>query len=346
MAKQTHLNKLDAIRGFAAVYVVLHHFVHDLEFIPVPIKKILFSFGQEAVMFFFLLSGFVIYWSVNKSKELYFKSYFIKRFRRIYFPFTISIVVSIIVFYVDGKLAYDFSWQDLIGNFLMLQDFSGVKPGTWFPPFLANYPLWSLSYEWWFYMLFFPCYKLLPKNKNRIYFILFFSIASFVTYIAIPNQVALFFSYYIIWWSGIEAAEVFINEGRFTTQNMRPIIFSLLVMTTLTFIPVLGADKFQPGYYPFLIFRHFFAALITIVLGLLWYQKKLAYFNQTLGCFLKIAPISYGIYIFHYPILQQLNLNPYISNLWMIYLIKFAMIIGLSYVVEIKLQPLVNKWIR
>lgn len=346
MEKKSHLKQLDALRGGAAFYVVLHHFVDGLDFIPNSLKKMFFSFGQEAVMLFFLLSGFVIYWSVEHSFNITFKSYLIKRFRRIYFPFVIALIVSMIIIYLKGTLTEEFSWSNLIGNLFMLQDFSSVKPGTWFKPFLANDPLWSLSYEWWFYLLFFPSYKLLPKNLYRIYFVLSFSAIFLLIYILIPNQASLWLSYFIIWWSGVELAEIYIKQGKFTPKNTAPIIFSILFMLSLTLIPVLYTEEIKLGYYPFLIFRHFLAVFLFLILGLIWHQNKLLFFDDLIGGFALIAPISYGIYIFHYPILKYTHLEQYFSPFWLGYIIQFGLIIGLAYVVELKIQPWIYKWLK
>jgi peptidoglycan/LPS O-acetylase OafA/YrhL len=86
--QQKHLEKLDVIRGFAAVYVVLYHFFGQVKLLPNIVEKVIFSFGQEAVILFFLLSGFVIYVFVERSSKITFSSYFIKRFIRIYFPYS------------------------------------------------------------------------------------------------------------------------------------------------------------------------------------------------------------------------------------------------------------------
>lgn len=341
-----HLQKLDAIRGLAACYVVLYHIISPLKGFPQILKDVFFSFGQEAVILFFLLSGFVIAYSVYKKQNITFRDYFIKRFRRIYFPFICSLLLSVIIFAIQNKLSREFSWGNLFGNLLMLHDFGAVKPGVWFHPFLSNYPLWSLPYEWWFYMLFFPCYKFLPKTSYRIYFILVLSALSLINYMIVPNQIALWLSYFIVWWSGLEAATIWVSQKKYTWRNISPIVFSLVFMTALIAVPVLQSEKIQFGYYPFVILRHFASALIAVIFGLIWYQNKLIYFDNLLGIFTKVAPISYGIYIFHYPVLEQLNLQSVIPNLFLEYVIKLAFIVWLSYVVEIKLQPLVNQWIK
>lgn len=342
-----HIKQLDSIRGFACVYVVLSHFIPQVDLFSHQFIIFFFSFGQEAVILFFLLSGFVIYLSVYKKTQLEFQSYWIRRFRRIYFPFMIAIILSIIIGFGNGNVAENFSVHDLLGNIFMLQDYDEVKPGTWFNPFMGNLPLWSLSYEWWFYMIFYPLYKsFLFKHSQRIYIVCFMSTIAYITYTIFPNQVALFISYFIIWWCGVEAADKYINQGYFSWRNISPLYYCLLFMSALSLVQVLNLPEIRFGYYPFLMFRHFFFAFLSIIIGLIWYKLKLIYFSQTIGLFTSIASISYGLYIFHFPILNRWQLSSSADNIWLVYIVKFAIIIVLSYLVEIKLQPLVNKCLK
>ncbi len=117
-------------------------------------------------------------------------------------------------------------------------------------------------------------------------------------------------------------------------------------MTVIAGIPIFQEEKIRLGYFPFLTFRHFFISLLAVGIGLVWYRWKLLWFEPLLGWFTHVAPISYAIYILHYPILIQLNLSSYIPNLTISLLIKLALIFGLSYLTEIQLQPLVNRWIK
>lgn len=66
------------------------------------------------------------------------------------------------------------------------------------------------------------------------------------------------------------------------------------------------------------------------------------FFDQIFGIFVYIAPISYALYLFHFPIIR-LDLN---SNLFVDILMKLTLIIGLSYLTEIILQPKINKLIK
>lgn len=341
MTKKLYINKLDSIRGSAAFYIFLTHFVLILD-LPKPIK-IFFDFGQEAVVVFFLLSGFVISLSVYQKPQLTFQSYFSRRCHRIYFPLFFCFAISILISYFNGALTKRFSWMELAGNLLMLQDFSEVKPGVWFKPFLDNLPLWSLGYEWWFYILFYPVYRFLPKLPHKIYFILTVCIISYLTYLIIPNHASLVLAYFIIWWSGVEAAAVFTQHGRFTYKNMRHIIFSLLLMSAVTAIPVFGAEHIRFGYYPFLMFRHFGDACIFILLGIFWYQKGLVNFDKIFGVFAKIAPVSYSLYILQYPILTKWDISKYIPEIWLVCAIKATLIFALAYLIE---KTSANQWLN
>lgn len=345
-SQNIHLKKLDSLRGLASLYVVLHNLVYGLYGLNIISErwKLLFFAGQEAVMLFFLLSGFVIYLSTHQ-KNLDFRSFFVRRFRRIYFPFVLSILLSILIFYFNGNLSEKFSARELIGNLLLLQDFGRVKPGNWFSPFLGNLPLWSLSYEWWFYMLFYPLYKFLPESK-RIYIILAFSGACYLIFTAYPNHLCLVGSYLIVWWCGVELAIGFLQD-KFTLIRVQIISYSLILMIVLSIIPIIHAQEIQFGVYPFLVFRHFASALLIIWCGFIWYQHNFYGFDRLLGVFAKLAPISYAIYIFHFPLLVQWNLAPFINNnLLLEYILKLSLLFTLAYLTEIKLQPLVNRWLK
>lgn len=143
--------KLESIRGLSALYVVCGHAAGAAD-VPSFIRYI-FSFGQEVVMVFFLLSGFVIDYSFSRGKNKSFSSYCLKRFIRIYsvlIPFMIvGIILTFPLVFSSGF------WVIFFGNILMLQDLDFAKPNVIVPTLLAS-ALWSLHCEWWFYMLYCP----------------------------------------------------------------------------------------------------------------------------------------------------------------------------------------------
>ena len=164
-----------------------------------------------------------------------------------------------------------------------------------------------------------------------------------MTYIFIPNKISLTLTYFVIWWCGVEIAKLFINNKEINFHSVKPIMYCLTFMSVLTTIPLFKTEILSFGIYPFLIFRHFFSALLILLFGLWWQTINYAYFKQTIGKFIGLAPISYTLYIFHFPILIQWQLDEYIHNKLIIYLVKLILLFGLYKIVQIKLQPLINR---
>jgi len=88
--------ELEALRGLASLYVFFHHTLFSFKIVDKnSLLGILFSFGQEAVMIFFILSGYVIAFSLNKNNYT-FKEYFKHRFIRIYTIVPFAWIISYI----------------------------------------------------------------------------------------------------------------------------------------------------------------------------------------------------------------------------------------------------------
>jgi len=173
MAQAPQLNSaqrvyLDLLRGGAAMVVLLGHSAHYFW------KGSALAGGAAqalGVIVFFLISGFLISLSVfqkDADRRYAFSNYFIDRFCRIY---CVLIPALIFVAVLDGTLLNapgyewhrDYNLQTWLGNLLMLQDFPifqtlrrlGVGDSAWFvSSFGSARPFWTISIEWWIYMLF------------------------------------------------------------------------------------------------------------------------------------------------------------------------------------------------
>jgi peptidoglycan/LPS O-acetylase OafA/YrhL len=132
------LYKLEALRGLAAFYVVLHHALPHKYLVGGFNAYNFFRFGQEAVILFFLLSGFVIKYSHSFSKDKSFRQYFLKRFLRIYVPLICVFGVSYLILSLAAGSLIDPNLGQLFGNLFMLQDWAKVKPHVIVDPYLAN----------------------------------------------------------------------------------------------------------------------------------------------------------------------------------------------------------------
>lgn len=342
--------KLEAIRGFVAIYVVIHHFIL---FTPIyshtpSLFKHFFRFGREAVLIFFLLSGFVICISHIKNKNDHFSTYFRKRFLRIYPILLFTFFVSILIFYLNGYQLSIGDFKSWINNVFQLQRIND-EPGWKIEPFLGNLPLWSLGYEWWFYMMFFPLIYLLGRfkisNRNNIYIVLVFSIISWGAFTIYPSHIFLVINFFLLWWAGYYCAQIFIEKKDFTFKDLFPLLISLVVMTLIIGLPI--AKNFLIDHqsiakinqkFPITNYLYnYIEAVILISFGLIWWNFNLFKFNLLIGWFKVFAPISYALYVIHFPIIQ-LKL-PFIQNLYLALILKFILILGLSYFMEMIFQP-------
>ena len=91
--------ELDSLRGIAALMVLIGHFVFVTPLVSPEIRSylsILWS-GHSAVIFFFVLSGFVLSLPFYQKTEFNYFKYMIKRFCRIYIPYIVILFIAIVV---------------------------------------------------------------------------------------------------------------------------------------------------------------------------------------------------------------------------------------------------------
>jgi peptidoglycan/LPS O-acetylase OafA/YrhL len=212
---------LDLLRFTAAVLVFIAH----APSVPGGWLWQLKLFAHEAVVFFFILSGFVIAYVVFEKKESAY-NYSINRFARIYSVALPALILSILLYY--------------IGYYINSQPFLGLEQRFFSPlwtifsslfflnqswidtPVFSNLPYWSLGYEVLYYVFF---GALIFVSGYKKYIILFLIIL-----IMGPSVIL----YLPIWLLGVLC---FKNINRFNVS----INFSILIFV----ISVLGMGYFS-----------------------------------------------------------------------------------------------------
>jgi peptidoglycan/LPS O-acetylase OafA/YrhL len=290
---------IEGLRGFAATYVFLGHLVLG-QFTQPTSWLLIFRLGQEAVMLFFLVSGFVIMFSMETAANKSVWAYLRRRFFRIYPIFLLALALG---YALSKDSARDV--PTLLGNLFMLQDFSDGKPGVLFSTFAGNLPLWSLSYEWWFYLAFIPLYWVVPR-ASQLLLVTSLAVAAAVLYNLSYFQPFLFVAYFPIWWAGAEIARAVVRHEAIPYGRILLALGSL----TVTFGAYALANVFHThqlvmGVHPMLEFRHAAASLALVALVWAYQSAKFVNFDRALTPFIAVAPISYGIYALHYPIVSS-----------------------------------------
>jgi len=341
------LYKLDAVRGFAAFYVIFHHVLpHSYRLFNINVG-VLFRFGQEAVILFFLLSGFVINYSFELGKDKSFKSYFIKRFTRVYIPLIFILLLGFVIENIKTNGAEGIQFYQLLGNLFMLQDKSNLKPGVIVEPYMGNDPLWSLSYEWWFYMLYFPICSYLKSKESRHKIVFFSSIFAAAAYQFSPNFIFRLIMYFGMWWVGVYLSDLVLSKKKITLSTVKLPIINLAVigglLTVNAFYAIQKGSAVKLGIHPILEIRHFAFALLVLIGSVIWYQNKWRGFDLIFKPFLILAPISYVVYISHYYLITSATYLDFIPNIFIKYLLYLACTFAFSYYLELKIYPFLRK---
>ncbi len=168
MNKSTSLY-LDFLRVIAAFGVLLVHsslpwFSNSL-FLPL-------NLGHRLVMIFFVLSGYLIAYTVdqkNKGSQLY----LIDRFSRLYSVVLPALVFTYIIDLAGKSINPGFYLSQITPNhqavrFLLNATFLSQIWGLCSKP-SSNGPFWSISYEFWYYMIFWALYYLKGKWKYIVF---------------------------------------------------------------------------------------------------------------------------------------------------------------------------------
>ena len=347
-SKKNKLEKLEALRGFAALYVVLFHTIPQEIYLFGLNIGILFRFGPEAVFVFFILSGFVIKYSFSRSRDKSFKYYFTRRFIRLYIPLILIFLLGYSINSYSQGMFINPEWTTLLGNLFMLQDVISLKPNVISATYMGNGVLWSLSYEWWFYMLFFFLVKNIESQKlNQWVNIL--TITAAATYVIYPFTINRFVMYFAIWWIGARFAETYMNNEKFTIRSVMPYASVLLIITVILGVNLYLNFSYTKVYdyplvaFPFIEFRHFIFSIMVMFGSILWKNLKWFGFNLVFGVFKYIAPCSYVIYISHqYLVVDATYLN-FISNKVLEYSLYIIFMIIFSYILEVVIYNRIRK---
>ncbi len=155
---------IDALRGIAALGVVLYHTVHQasspapfsLFQWPVRLVQFVSSFGYVGVFLFFVISGFCIHlkWArakaVGKAPEIKFGAFWRRRLRRLYPPYLIAFAVFLVMAaFTTGINFTHFFVYDVVMHLLMLHN---LDPQTCYS---INGVFWTLAIEEQLYLAYF-----------------------------------------------------------------------------------------------------------------------------------------------------------------------------------------------
>ena len=143
--KQSRLIELDAFRGIAALSVVIFHYTTHYDFLYKHSSPLAFGFpiGRYGVELFFMISGYVIFLTLDKTKTP--QEFVVSRFSRLYPVYWIAVLLTYAITSFLLLPRYSVAFTDALINLSMFQELARV-------PDVDNV-YWTLQRELGFYLL-------------------------------------------------------------------------------------------------------------------------------------------------------------------------------------------------
>lgn len=147
---------LDLIRFFAALSVVLYHYISRPHSSAYPLISEVTNYGYLGVPLFFIISGYVIALSANNRSALQFA---ISRFVRLYPALWAGVIFTVIILVVFTDKQY--SASQIMANFTLLNEYLGFED--------IDGVYWTLKAELKFYACVFLLVAFGVFNKYQIW---------------------------------------------------------------------------------------------------------------------------------------------------------------------------------
>jgi peptidoglycan/LPS O-acetylase OafA/YrhL len=323
-------NNFDFARLFFSIVVLFQHFSVLTE---IPSFRIFqtFTWLLQPVESFFVISGFLISLSYTRSKSL--TSYFKKRIQRI-LPayFTVVIFCSLAGFFLTNKDKFRYFspvfLKYIFANLTFLNFIQPSLPGVFTEnpvPGGVNGSLWTIKLEVMFYLLlpflFYLLHRfslvLLPVaySLSVLYFYSFQKLAISLNkpfFQEVARQLPGYLSYFIC---GIS---IFLMYEKFRKHKN--------ILLTISIVLYLLSRIYSSTF--------FFFNPISLAIIIIFLCNEFMY----LGNWGRYGDFSYGIYIWHFPVIQTLiqlkfdNLNPLIFLIIVILITTLFSVISWRYI--------------
>jgi peptidoglycan/LPS O-acetylase OafA/YrhL len=140
----SRIRSIDALRGVAALAVLLFHYTYWFGHTFGGLSWDLFAFGHYGVELFFVLSGFLIFMTLERSATLY--DFAASRIARLYPAYIVAVLLTAFVGGLHPLEPFPtVTWRLTTVNLSMLQNFLGSQS--------LDFSYWTLGYELVFYVV-------------------------------------------------------------------------------------------------------------------------------------------------------------------------------------------------
>ena len=292
------ITQITFTRFLAAMAIVISHFNKDMFLYQIDYISNIFLKANVGVSYFFILSGFIMIVAYHKKDRINYFDYYKNRFARIYPLYVLGLLLYLITRY-SGFSFYK--------AFLYLLGLQSWIPGE---AMILNFPGWSISVEFLFYLIFPLLYNHFYSKGNKSVWVItaiiwmvtqvFCSLYAGSLYYEGPHTESHELLYYFPlmhineFLVGNLAGLFFVKNHKQKNYDVPVIVIFLLILLALIFVP--------------LFYHNGLMALLFIPLIILISKN-----NGTLTRIFSLKPLeylgeaSYAVYITHIPVLYILR---------------------------------------
>ncbi|GAA3621237.1 acyltransferase [Flavivirga jejuensis] len=273
---------------------------------------------------FFVISGFFIFQSLQRSTNLkiYFKKRFLRLFPGLFVVLLLSVLLVPFIYEQSIPLFSNAEFYTYIPNNMSLYNFQSSIKGIFDhnPYHSINGSLWTLRYEFSLYVLLAILF-FFRKNKLIVKMMLFMSfIILFFTYTLFLDRFSGAFVFGMQGYHILNFSAFFISGSLLASLGFDKVISKgTLFFTSSIFISCLVV--FVLIYFNY--YNNFKHIIFPIVILLIGYMPI-----PVLKNFQKIGDLSYGIYIYSFPIQQTLM---YFFNFDLYELIIYSILVSVTF---------------
>ncbi|MGY3343468.1 MULTISPECIES: acyltransferase family protein [unclassified Bradyrhizobium] len=342
---------MDCLRGLSALIVA---YVHGFQVFVLPYfgtggpSHILTSLiSTYAVDTFFVVSGFMICISTlrHRNPDGSFRSAEFARARvvRIYPPLLLAVAVTLLVYFAVSGLGLhgaesfrlggelflarervQVEWTALPSTLLLLYGAVPFVP----PPINMDGPLWTLSYEWWFYVSTFLIARLWNGlSVSRVAPI--FLLVSMLVY----GRNGLFLWFLLIWLSGFYLAVAYVAKW-LHSKYFFPVVAVLASILLLALLLIGGGHLWSDMLLPYdtssaqkiMVVNSMLATIVLSVVVRHASVSRREFARPLAG----LSNFSYTLYVIHYPLflLAFSLLHPLLHGFnWMVSLTTMTLVL-------------------
>ena len=327
---------LNVLRLGAAFLVFV---THCAQFWFPAVYQSMARLGHDAVIIFFVLSGFVIAHATARQKD--FRSYAIARLSRLYSVVMPALALTIILQTIGTALNADYYQGSSRGSDALRYGISALfLQETWTfsasPP--TNSPLWSLGYEFWYYAIFGAAIFIRPLPWRITAVTLLMLVVGPKVLLLMP-----------IWIAGVAAY-------RFRCAPLPPNAARMLFVICIIILPVVfGLREFPSplGSAPLFFSAAFLSDWTSgflVALALFCFERGFANVSISPAAqhyAQRAADCTFSLYLYHYPLVLFATAVASLDRLPVAYAVGsavaiLALIAGLSSITETRR----NAWRR